>query len=259
MNTNFKRIRDAFVKKLESAIREVNNDQKSENSFLSDVLTAPVSGDVEKVSKNRLEERLTQTDKHVGFTLKQFIVSALSILISRGGYEALAYARKYANIDDADIKNCVVQIIANYGTSEDVPTLLKIAFDSYGSTKIEATKQSLIYSNFNKEIIQQFISSGDKDIVKACLYYSLSVKESSMLENAKDLLMHKTEDIRIYALSYLANKLSDEKLSELLNNYLAGTIYYYNVVCWLDRILFAPSIIRRFYRKNLLNKIKENE
>jgi len=260
LDTDFKITRDEFVKKLvESAIKGVINEKKSEDSHLSNVLTVPVSGDVEKDNKNKLDERLPQTDKHVGFTLKQFIVSALSILISKGEYEALVYARKYANLEDSDIKNCIVQIIAKHGTSEDVPALLKIAFDSYGSTKIEATKQALIYSNFNKEIIQQFISSGDKDIVKTCLSYGLAVKENSMLENAKDLLMHKTEDIRIYALSYLANKLSKKKLSELLNNYLAGTTYYYNIVCWLDRILFAPSKIRSFYKKYLLNRIKENE
>lgn len=249
LDTDFKRIKDAFVKKFESAIKGIINDNKSEDSHLSNILTVPVS----------MDERLPQIDKHVGFTRKQFIVSALSILISKGVSEALVYARKYATLEDADIKNCVVQIIANHGTLEDVPALLKIAFDSYGSTKIEATKQALIYSNFNKEIIQQFISSGDKDIVKACLSYGLAIKENSVLENAKDLLMHKTEDIRIYALSYLANKLSKEKLPELLNNYLAGTTYYYNVVCWLDRILFAPSKIRSFYKKYLLNKIKENE
>jgi hypothetical protein len=38
-------------------------------------------------------------------------------------------------------------------------------------------------------------------------------------------------------------------LTKLLNDYLAGSSYYYNVVTLLDRALYAPAILREAYSR----------
>ena len=221
LDTDFKRIREEYIKNLELAVVEIG----------------------------KLED----------FIKREFIASALAVLAIKGGNGSLKYARKYAEVNDRDIQRYVVQIISKCGDSEDVPVLVRIAFDNYGPTRTEAVKQALKHSKFNKEVIQQFISSGEKEIIKTCLSHDLDSESCVLIEYAKSLLMHKTDDIRVYALSYLGNVLTKKELYALLNSYFAGTTYYYDVVCWLDRILFAPSKIRSFYKENLLNKIKENE
>lgn len=244
LDEDFKEIKDKYIRKLEIELKRVIERGSINEKFLAGQL------------KDAIELARKKISEFDDFITIRFISSALKILILKEISESIKYARKYANLKDTDVKNYVVQIIAKYGTLEDVPTLIKIAFDSYGSTKIEATKQALKYSNFDKEIIRQFISSGDKDIVKACLAYDLDTKSHVMITDTKAMLMHKIEDIRIFALSYLVNVLTKQKLVKLLNEYLSGTTYYYDVVCWLDRILFASPKIRRIYRQELLSMIK---
>lgn len=255
LDTDFKRIKDKYVVNWKSDLRrmieeKIPNDPKLSNADIS--LIDPV---IEKMLDNQMRESFEKIDKLDGFIRSQFTLSALKILALKGTPESLQYARKYASSDNKDIRGLIVQIIAKYGNLDDVSTLVKIAFSNYGSTKNEAIKQALKYSKFDKAILKQFIASGDKDMIKTCLVCDLADKLNTLLGDAKDLLMHKIEDIRIYALSYLANILTKKELSGLLNNYLDGTTYYYNVVCWLDKILFAPPKIRRIYKQELLKMV----
>jgi len=40
-------------------------------------------------------------------------------------------------------------------------------------------------------------------------------------------------------------------VEELLDEYLAKPTYYYNVVCWIDRVLYAPQLMRREFTRKL--------
>ena len=46
------------------------------------------------------------------------------------------------------------------------------------------------------------------------------------------------------------------KLERFLNDYVQNETYYYNVVCWLDRILYAPRSFKIMFRKQLAEKLK---
>ena len=47
-------------------------------------------------------------------------------------------------------------------------------------------------------------------------------------------------------------------LESLLNEYLGSTTYYYVVVGWIDRVLFAPAELRRVYREELDNRLSDS-
>lgn len=259
LDTDFKRIKDKYIVNRKSDLKQIIEENISKDPKLSNVNSSVINSVTEEMLENQMRESFVKINKLDGFIKTQFTLSALKILALKGTPDSLQYARKYANSNNKDIQGLVVQMIAKYGNLEDVSTLVKIAFDNYGSTKNEAIKQALKYSKFDKAVLKQFIASGDKDMIKTCLVYDLADKSNTILEDAKDLLMHKVEDIRIYALSYLANILTKKELSVLLNNYLNGTTYYYDVVCWLDRILFAPSKIRRIYKQELLEMVMNDK
>jgi hypothetical protein len=256
LDTDFKRIKDKYIENFEHELRRVIKEHISKDPKLSNEPLSRIEPIIEKMLENQMKRNLAEIEELDEFIKKHFILSALRILTLRGTSESLKYARKYADSNDKEIQDLVVQIISKYGNDEDVPALIKIAFNNYSSTKIEAVRWALKFSGFDKTVIKQFLESGEKEIVKTCLAYDLTAKLYSLTEDAKKLLMDKTDDIRLYALSYLANILASKKLDALLKTYLAGPTYYYNVVCWLDKILFAPFKIKKTYKKELLNMIK---
>lgn len=253
IDENFKRVKEQYIENLKLDQRRIIKESLSKDPKLSNLDTSVIDLTIEKILQNRIKEHLAEVDKLDKLIMNQFILAALNILTLKGTTKSLEYARKYANSNDKDIQHLVVQIIAKYGNAEDVPALIKIAFDNYGSTRLEAVKYALKFSGLDKTVIIQFLESGEKEIIKTLLSYDLEVKSYALVEDAKKLLMDKTDDIRLYALSYLANILTSKKLDTLLKTYLAGTTYYYNVICWLDRILSAPFKIKKTYKQELSN------
>jgi hypothetical protein len=50
---------------------------------------------------------------------------------------------------------------------------------------------------------------------------------------------------------------TQEELEDILSVYPEGTdYYYYNVVSWLDRILYAPPKLRSISRDKLLENVQ---
>jgi HEAT repeat protein len=253
LDTDFKRIKDRYVESLKLDLRRIIKENISKDPKLSNVSTSEIDSTVEIILENQMKESLVKIDELSKFIIKQFTSAALKILTLKGTKESLVYARRYTNSNDKDIQHLVVQIIAKYGDAEDVSTLIKIALDNYGSTRVEAVRCALKFSVFEKTVIKQFLESDKKEIIKTCLSYDLTAKSHTLTEDAKKLLMNRTDDIRLYALSYLATLSKRKQLIEILNSYLDGATYYYNIVCWLDRILFAPPKIRRIYKQELLS------
>ena len=258
LDTNFKRIKDKCIETIKQDLRKITKEHLLEDPKLSNEQYSKIESTVEKMIEHQVNKNVVEIDKLDNYISTQFILSALKILVCKGTSDSLKFARKYADSIDKDIQGLVVQLIAKYGDSNDISALVKIAFDNYGAIRIEAVKQSLKLSDFDMSLIRQYVESGKEDIIKTSFTCLLSANDDKMIGIAKELLMHKSDDIRIYAISYLAHLLTNKNLSGLLSSYVSGTTYYYNVVCWLDRIIFAPPKIRSFYKKELLNKLEEN-
>jgi hypothetical protein len=83
--------------------------------------------------------------------------------------------------------------------------------------------------------------------IKHCLENVIQLN----LDEVKALLYADNTEIRTYALAYLTNVLSEDELEKLLSEYSSAGRYYYNVVTWLDRWLYAPKKLRDSFRKEL--------
>jgi SOS response regulatory protein OraA/RecX len=60
------------------------------------------------------------------------------------------------------------------------------------------------------------------------------------------------EGKRVRAVFYLQQHAkSKEELEKVLRDYQERESYYYNVVTWLDRLLYAPDLLREDFRRRL--------
>lgn len=61
-----------------------------------------------------------------------------------------------------------------------------------------------------------------------------------------DLLGEPKDANRVQAILCLSKKLSHDELEQILEEYVARDSYFYNVACWLDRILYAPTLSENY-------------
>ena len=65
------------------------------------------------------------------------------------------------------------------------------------------------------------------------------------------LLHHESDEIRKLAVFYFTRKLTNKKLEQLLDQYLSSSTYYYNVIHYLDRAIYAPRVLKSSFRWDL--------
>jgi hypothetical protein len=65
---------------------------------------------------------------------------------------------------------------------------------------------------------------------------------------------HESNEVRIVAIAQLKKRVSREHLEQLLSTYLARETYFYNVVTWLDRLIYAPDPVLPYYEQQLVNE-----
>jgi len=65
------------------------------------------------------------------------------------------------------------------------------------------------------------------------------------------LLKDENDVVRRKVAAFFAMKFTAEELEALLGRYTSQLPYYFDVVCWLDRILYAPAQLRQFFTRRL--------
>ncbi len=203
------------------------------------------------LAEKEMEKKFNKFDNSIK---NDFTHAALSVLLIEGHKDDVIYARKYLSSDNSEIKEIAVEILRHFGNDKDIVNLFDIATNSSGSLKEKAAKAALFLDkNMHFKIRHLFLTSNDPKLVK----YSLS-KDNSYLSLVEKNLLSNNSEIREICISYLIKNLEEEKLLSLLDRHLNEKTYYYNVVCWLDKCLYAPPKLKEVFFKEITGKI-DNE
>jgi Domain of unknown function (DUF4062) len=189
------------------------------------------------------------------FMRYQFAKPALAALAVHGDSQDAEIARSYLEencehyFDDLKIE--AVRILYRFGSDTDLSLLLEIANNKYGDLKKEAAKAALKLAPGISGVATTFLNSSDVSLVVMAIDSLKKSMEPGGDKALQSLLNHKVDSVRINTLTYFIDTLSQEQLITLLNAYLEQPTYFYNVVCWIDRILYAPSPIKEIYQRRL--------
>ena len=188
------------------------------------------------------------------FIRSKFVTSALSIISEHNNPENVRIARKYINSDYEPIKKLALQIVAENGDSSDVTKLMTICMNSYGEISELAANSALKLDPGISGVVSSFLLSNNIYLIKLALKY-LRTEPIEKTKSIAETLLHNDNDfIRRQAVFFLINKVPKKELEELLKSY-PKTHYYYNVVCWLDRFLYAPSPFKEVFIKKMENEL----
>jgi len=193
----------------------------------------------------------------ISFVTSLFVKAALSGLTKNGIKNDIKYARKYlGNTKYNMADNEAISIISRFGHVSDTKRLIQCALNNYGTTKKLAIYTALDLSNDKIKLIKTLLKNEDREIVKIASQYLSSLKIPCKENLAKNLLFSELDEVRLIGLGILIQESSQEYLEEILDDYISKNKYYYNVVTWLDKCLYAVGRYHDFFMNELIKKLE---
>lgn len=183
---------------------------------------------------------------------REFAAAAIAGLVEHGephdvalARELLANRKKSSYYGEAEAQ--AVRLIARFGDTGDLDALVEVAGGAHGDTKELAARTALRLSPGSEGVAKQFAGMKDSTLFRLALE-SLQTESSTSRRSFAEPFLSDAENFkRMEAIRFLAKASTPEELKDILSTYLMQSIYYYNVVCWLDRVLFSPAPLREAY------------
>src|SRR5262249_1554860 len=148
-----------------------------------------------------------------------------------------------------------IRLLERFGNITDGGPLLSLATTTDGDIQRLSAHAALALDAWPSDTARSLLRSGD-DVLIGVLVRSLltrdSVTEAALLESS---LNDEDDNVRLTVLAYFMEKRSDQELEQLLERYTSQSGYYYDVVCWIDRVLWSPRMLREMYRHQLKNRL----
>jgi hypothetical protein len=81
---------------------------------------------------------------------------------------------------------------------------------------------------------------------------------AAISEFLEPMLRNESDIVRRKVMALLAKKLTTEELEEMLGRY-TSEFYYFDIVCWLDKILYAPAQLKKIFARQLGEELLIND
>jgi hypothetical protein len=185
------------------------------------------------------------------FILSQFVEAALVGLAVNGQPSDLPFGRRYVASERSATQLAALRIVGKFGTPEDVPALLQISREGWGEAPDEAGTAALHLSSNPIEVALEFTESNNPALVRTgyeWLYKQASSEVDTFFEES---INSESDARRLRAVYYFSRNRTSGDLERMLEAQLNRETYYYNVVTWLDRLLYSPAPLRDFFTRDL--------
>lgn len=188
------------------------------------------------------------------FSLERFTMAALTGLKQHGSAKDKKFAKTVLRSDfNTDVKQIALQILCKFGNKRDINTIITAItthdFDS--SDKAEPVTDVIRLSKNDPDVIQRLLAINDEAIVCS----TIDSIHSDIVADTNEIIWNKlfdsSSDIRKSAVKYFIRNYDATNLQDYLNRYLAEDTWYYNVVCWLVQILYAPDYLTLTFQRQL--------
>jgi len=214
------------------------------------------------------EGMIEKLDEYEDFIRGSFYRAAFQVLAQHATPNDLEIARSFAHdphqsvLKDTTLEYAL-DIIAQFGTEEDADLIEQFVNSSRYSLKYKAA--SMLFEldpERRQEHALELLEQDEWKLKKMAFRCSLNEEEVLPVNVVREMLYESDEQTRLGALAYLVQKLDDNGIEDLLEDYPNADdfdFYYYDVICWLDRLVHAPDPIRESYRDRLTERMEETE
>jgi HEAT repeat protein len=198
----------------------------------------------------QMSQRL-QLDNLDDFIRSGYIEAALSGLANHGEQSDIQFGRKHLGDDDRAIRLEAARIVSRFGDERDVQLLLDASDNAWGELEALGPAAALRLSPDPQRLAIEMTRSDSRGRSKAARRWLVGQDSPEVRDYFRGLLNDGDESERILGVQYLSKRVSRAELEQLLDEYGGTDTYYYNVVTWLDRLLYAPSPLREMFARDL--------
>ena len=187
---------------------------------------------------------------------EEYVRVALVGLVKNGSPADIEFGRRFLFHKNSDVAIEAVKIIQIWGNQNDVSNLIKIAKSSDAVLQELAAKAALNISNVDLRVAEEFFSTENDILVSIAVAELILQNEKKPISDflkRKKYLYNNNAGVRMRVLAFYIFQNESENLYTLLNEYTSAETYYYDIVCCLDRILYAPVKLQIAYRKSLMD------
>ncbi|MEP7309150.1 MAG: hypothetical protein ABJA98_26905 [Acidobacteriota bacterium] len=188
-------------------------------------------------------------DKLNDFVLLKFNTSAMEALEPDATADDVAIARQF--IKRNLVKEVALRIVADHGNESDLSSLLEIARAAVGDERSLAIRGIRRIANSTLTAAHLLISDDSRELQRLGSTMLKDLTTETAVPYLRTLLMHHNADIRVVAVAELHSRVEKTSLVDFIREYVTQPTYYYNVVVWLDRLVYAPPIADTFYQNKL--------
>lgn len=194
---------------------------------------------------------------HVEYIKTELIKSALTGLAEHGEESDIVFGRRYLYHDDYDLRLEAVRIVSRFGTGGDASDLIKIAKSSDGILPELAARGAVRVSGFNPDVIKNLLETRDEVLVSVVISELISYDDKDAAGAlVESFLNDESASVRNKIVAFFISRFTHEQLEQLLTRYISAGMYYYDVVCRLDGVLYAPSVIAEHIRNEAAGEIQ---
>jgi hypothetical protein len=193
-------------------------------------------------------------DEFKSFLTERFTAGALGALALEPTTEDVVVARRFLN--NGPFRSAALRIVASKGTAMDVETLIDIARSTYGGDRKLALDGVLRLSGDRLETARSLVALEGRDMQLATLSLLRDQPDEDTLPFLEEFLSHEDGDLRVAAVGQLWKRVDRRRLEDMLRKYTDQGSYFYNVVTWLDRLIYAPAPILNYYETELDRKME---
>lgn len=194
------------------------------------------------------------------FITNTFIEATLRVLLEKGDPTDKHFAYKFIEKDNYRITPICQKILAKYGSEEDAQFLFDYSIKNNRIDTALLVKAFELDKDMKHDLIEKGFSSTNKNLPVVTLSYCLNKKVSLTSDQDSkvlEMLKHKDSSVRELAFAYIINFYSTTKLKRLLIKYQTTYPYYYNVVAYLDLILYAHTKLKNSIKTELTEKLRK--
>ena len=192
----------------------------------------------------------------VDFVKAKMIGAALAGLAEHGNESDLKYAREFlgkTNLNKSDPE--AVKLLVKYGDTSDVDKLIDAALACGTETRRLAFEGALKLADEKIRILELMLKEGDGKTAGKAAEELWVLDQTRVREISRAMLSADDDYKRLRGLAILIKFCEKAELEALLDEYMATSPHYYNVVTWLDKTLYAPGRYGEFFRNELLERL----
>jgi HEAT repeat protein len=172
---------------------------------------------------------------------RSFAMAALAGIAANGEAIDAALVRPFLGAEDAGVKEAAARALARVGEEADVGRLVELAQGLDGELFAGA---AIAISPGPEGAARPLLDSSRG--ATATLAARHLVAQASELDEAtvEELLHHGIDAVRRVGVAAVLIRVGEDEaaLIALLDRYLAAGSYFYDVVCLLDRVIYAPAL-----------------